>query len=73
MTTNAEMITALGITESQITKALAYLDRVSPKTEADGITARANAIDDFKDHIVAHYNGIIKSDLKQQIADPDWD
>ena len=73
MTTVAQMKTALGLTESQLTKVTAYLDRVSPKTEADGETARANTVDDFKDHIVAHYNGIIKSDLKQQIADPDWD
>jgi hypothetical protein len=72
MATNAEMITALGITESQITKALAYLDRVSPKVDGSG-DARSNVINDFRDHIVAHYNGIIKADLKQQIADPDWD
>jgi hypothetical protein len=72
MATNAQMKTALGITDSQITKALAYLDRVSPKTNVDG-TARANAINDFRDHIVEHYSGQISGDLKQQAASPAWD
>jgi hypothetical protein len=72
MATNAQMKTALGITDSQITKALTYLDRVSPKANSDG-TVRANAIDDFRDHIVAHYSGMISSDLKQQAASPAWD
>ena len=72
MATNAQMKTALGITDSQITKALAYLDRVSPKIDGDG-DARANAIDDFRDHIVARYSGAISSDLKQQAANPAWD
>ena len=72
MATTHRLMTALSITESQMTKALAYLDRVSPKVDGGG-NARANVIDDFRDHIVAHYNSIIKSDLKQQITDPDWD
>ena len=72
MATNAQMKTALGITDSQIIKARAYLDRVSPKTNADG-TARANTINDFRDHIVARYSGAISSDLKQQAANPAWD
>jgi len=72
MATNAEMKTALGITDSQITKALAYLDRVSPKVDGDG-DARANDINDFRDHIVSHYSGVISGDLKLQAADPAWD
>ena len=72
MATTHRLMTALSITESQMTKALAYLDRVSPKVDGSG-DARSNVINDFRDHIVAHYNGIIKSDLKQQITDPDWD
>lgn len=72
MATKAQMKTALGITDSQITKALAYLDRVSPKVDGDG-DARANAINDFRDHIVSHYRGQISGDLKQQAASPAWD
>ena len=72
MATKAQMKTALGITDSQVTKALAYLDRVSPKFYGSGDT-RANTIDDFRDHIVAHYSGIISADLKQQASDPAWD
>ena len=72
MATKAQMKTALGITDSQVTKALAYLDRVSPKVDGSG-DARANAINDFRDHIVAHYSGIISADLKQQASDPAWD
>ena len=67
------MTTALGLTESQLTKVIEYLDRVSPKTEADGETARANTIDDFKDHIVSHYTSLVQADLKQQVAAPAFD
>ena len=73
MTTVAQMKTALGLTDSQLTKVTAYLDRVSPKTEADGETARANTMDDFKDHIVEHYGSQVQSDLKQQVAAPAFD
>ena len=73
MTTAAQMKTALGLTDSQLTKVTEYLDRVSPKTEADGETARANTIDDFKDHIVSHYTSLVQSDLRQQIATPAFD
>ena len=73
MTTAAQMTTALGLTSSQLTKVTAYLDRVSPKTEADGETARANTVDDFKDHIVSHYTSLVQSDLKQQVAAPAFD
>ena len=72
MATKAQMKTALGITDSQVTKALAYLDRVSPKVDGSG-DARANAINDFRDHIVSHYSGIISADLKQQASAPAWD
>ena len=72
MATKAQMKTALGITDSQVTKALAYLDRVSVKLYGSGDT-RANTIDDFRDHIVAHYSGQISGDLKRQAADPAWD
>ena len=67
------MTTALGLTSSQLTKVTAYLDRVSPKTEADGVTARVNTMDDFKDHIVSHYTSLVQSDLKQQVAAPVFD
>ena len=73
MTTAAQMTTALGLTSSQLTKVTSYLDRVSPKTEADGETARANTVDDFKDHIVSHYTSLVQSDLKQQVAAPAFD
>ena len=73
MTTAAQMTTALGLTSSQLTKVTEYLDRVSPKTEADGETARANTVDDFKDHIVSHYTRLEQSDLKQQVAAPAFD
>ena len=73
MTTAAQMTTALGLTSSQLTKVTEYLDRVSPKTEADGETARANTVDDFKDHIVSHYTSLVQSDLKQQVAAPAFD
>ena len=73
MTTTAQMTTALGLTSSQLTKVTEYLDRVSPKTEADGETARANTVDDFKDHIVSHYTSLVQSDLKQQVAAPAFD
>ena len=73
MTTVAQMTTALGLTSSQLTKVTAYLDRVSPKTAADGETARVNTMDDFKDHIVSHYTSMVQSDLKQQVASPAFD
>ena len=73
MTTIAEMKTALGLTDSQLTKVVTYLDRVSPKTEADGVTVRVNTMDDFKDHIVEQYTGLDQSDLKQQVAAPAFD
>ena len=67
MTTVAQMTTALGLTSSQLTKVTAYLDRVSPKTDSsDPPVARANTVDDFKDHMV-------QSDLKQQVASPAFD
>ena len=67
------MKTALGLTDSQLTKVVTYLDRVSPKTEADGVTVRVNTMDDFKDHIVEQYTGLVQSDLKQQVAAPAFD
>ena len=70
MTTVAQMTTATGLTSSQLTKVATYLDRVSPKTEADGVTARANTVDDFKDHLVSHYASLVQADLKQQVASP---
>jgi hypothetical protein len=73
MTTVAQMTKALGLTSSQLTKVATYLDRVSPKTEADGETARANTVDDFKDHLVNHYTSLIQADLKQQVAAPAFD
>ena len=73
MTTAAQMKTALGLTDSQLTKVTGYLDRVSPKTEANGSTPRANTMDDFKDHIVEHYTSLVQSDLKQQVAAPAFD
>ena len=73
MTSAAQMKTALGLTDSQLTKVTEFLDRVSPKTEADGETARANTVDDFKDHIVEHYTSLVQSDLKQQVAAPAFD
>ena len=73
MTTAAQMKTALGLTDSQLTKVTEFLDRVSPKTEADGETARANTGDDIKDHIVSHYTSLVQSDLKQQVAAPAFD
>ena len=73
MTTTAQMKTALGLTDSQLTKVTEFLDRVSPKTEADGETARANTVDAFKDHIVSHYTSLVQSDLKQQVAAPAFD
>ena len=73
MTTAAQMKTALGLTDSQLTKVTEFLDRVSPKTEADGETARANTVDDFKDHIVSHYTSLVQADLKQQVAAPAFD
>ena len=72
MATKAQMKTALGITDSQVTKALAYLDRVSPKVDGVGL-ARGNDINDFRDHIVSHYSGQISGDLKRQAANPAWD
>ena len=74
MTTTSEMITALGLTESQLTKVTAYLDRVSPKVDdSNPPEARANTVDDFKDHIVSHYTSLVQSDLKQQVAAPAFD
>ena len=73
MTTTAQMKTALGLTDSQLTKVIEYLDRVSPKREAEGDTVRANTVDDFKDHIVSHYTSLVQSDLKQQVAAPAFD
>ena len=74
MTTVAQIKTALGLTDSQLTKVTAYLDRVSPKVDdSDPPVARANTMNDFKDHIVSHYTSLIQSDLKQQVAAPDFD
>jgi hypothetical protein len=74
MTTEAQMKTALGLTDSQLTKVTAYLDRVSPKMDdSDPPEARANTVDDFKDHIVSHYTSLVQSDLKQQVASPAFD
>ena len=73
MTSVAQMKTALGLTDSQLTKVVTYLDRVSPKTEADGETERANTVDDFKDHIVSHYTSLVQSDLKQRVSAPAFD
>ena len=74
MTTAAQMKTALGLTESQLTKVIEYLDRVSPKMDdSDPPEARANTVDDFKDHVVSHYTSLVQSDLKQQIAAPAFD
>ena len=74
MTTAAQMKTALGLTDSQLTKVTAYLDRVSPKTDdSDPPEASANTVDDFKDHIVSHYTSLVQSDLKQQVAAPAFD
>jgi hypothetical protein len=68
------MKTALGLTDSQLTKVTAYLDRVSPKVDdSDPPVARVNTMNDFKDHIVSHYTSLIQSDLKQQVAAPDFD
>ena len=74
MTTAAQMKTALGLTDSQLGKVTAYLDRVSPKMDdSDPPEARANTVDDFKDHIVKHYGSLVQSDLKQQGAAPAFD
>ena len=74
MTTAAQMTTALGLTDSQLTKVTEYLDRVSPKMDdSDPPEARANTVDDFKDHVVSHYTSLVQSDLKQQIAAPAFD
>ena len=74
MTTAAQMTTALGLTDSQLTKVIEYLDRVSPKMDdSDPPEARANTVDDFKDHVVSHYTSLVQSDLKQQIAAPAFD
>ena len=68
------MTTALGLTSSQLTKVITYLDRVSPKVDSsDPPEARANTVDDFKDHIVSHYTSLVQSDLKQQVASPAFD
>ena len=76
MTTIAQMKTALGLTDSQLTKVTAYLDRVSPKMD-DSVplnpVARANTRDDFKDHVVDRYTSLVQSDLKQQVAAPAFD
>ena len=74
MTTAAQMTTALGLTDSQLGKDRAYLDRVSTKMDdSDPPEARANTVDDFKDHIVSHYTSLVQSDLKQQVAAPAFD
>ena len=74
MTTAAQMKTALGLTDSQLTKVTAYLDRVSPKVDdSDPPEARANTVEDFKDHIVDRYTSLVQSDLRQQIATPAFD
>ncbi len=76
MTTVAQMKTALGLTESQLTKVTAYLDRVSPKvddSDPENPVARANTVNDFKDHVVEHYTNLVQSDLKQQVAGPAFD
>ena len=76
MTSAAQMKTALGLTDSQLAKVTAYLDRVSPKTDntdPENPAERANTVDDFKDHIVSHYTSLVQSDLKQQVASPAFD
>ena len=76
MTTVAQMTTALGLTSSQLTKVVTYLDRVSPKvddSDPENPVARANTMDDFKDHIVDRYTSLVQSDLKQQVATPAFD
>ena len=74
MTTVAQMKTALGQTDSQLTKGTAYLDRVSPKMDdSDPPQERANTVDAFKDHSVDRYTSLVQSDLRQQIATPAFD
>ena len=74
MTTAAQMKTALGLTDSQLTKVTEYLDRVSPKMDDSAPPeVRANTVDDFKDHVVSHYTSLVQSDLKQQVAAPSFD
>ena len=76
MTSAAQMKTALGLTDSQLTKVTEYLERVSPKrddSDPENPVARANTVDDFKDHIVDRYTSLVQSDLKQQVAAPAFD
>ena len=72
MTTAAQMNTALGTTTAQLTKVGEYLDAVSPKFEAGGITPRPNTVDDFRDHIVEHYTAPYKAWKKSQNPDPEF-
>ena len=72
MATDAQAKGFLGITDSQLAKAVEYLDKVSPQVDENG-DPRSNDVNDFGQHAFAHYNALIRADLKQQQSDPEWD
>ena len=72
MTTAAQMNTALGTTNDQLSRVGEYLDAVSPQFEADGETPRPNGVDDFRDHIVAHYTALYKAWKRGLNPDPEF-
>ena len=59
-----------GMTDAQLDKLGELLDAVSPKFESDGVTPRANTLDDLSDHVRGHYTALYKSWKKSQEPDP---
>ena len=72
MATNQEFMTMFGITASQLTKLGQMLDARSPQVDEND-DPRPNDVNDAIAHMKARYAADVKSFLRGQIADPDWD
>jgi hypothetical protein len=69
--TNGQAKTFLGVSDAQLLKVGEYLDAVSPQVDGSD-NPRANTLEDFRDHIVAHYIQLYKGWKKSQEPDPEF-
>ena len=71
MATNAQMNTALGTTNGQLTKIGEMLDARSPKVDENG-DPRPNDVNDLRDHIVDRYTADYVSWKNSQRPDEEF-
>ena len=69
--TNKQARDFFAVGARKIDSILAYLDKVSPKVEADGTTPRSNTADDLSAHAWRHYEALVVADLKAALPDPE--